>query len=262
MNATKKITLIAGIITSPVLAPSLHAATTLLDEDFVRTTAASNVAGEQTFDGSMGSPTLFLGNNITHNNDVSSGGSLVISNNSTGNSRAALVFFDASTLGAGTFQANLDFLASNIISDDPTQPGAFAQVFSITGLTGVAGDEVRFDLNAGPSDFNSGFIPASINGSGIVTAGIEAFGGASITQVGNNVTIPGAAGSISGSFTLTGDQANDAGDFIAVALVRAGDLIDSGNFTVSNVSIETIPEPSSTLLFGLGGLGLLARRRR
>ena len=33
-------------------------------------------------------------------------------------------------------------------------------------------------------------------------------------------------------------------------------------FTINSATVEVVPEPSSTALLGLGGLALLARRKR
>lgn len=94
-------------------------------------------------------------------------------------------------------------------------------------------------------------------GNGVIY-GISINGGAFATIEG---TIDG------GSSTGTTDQS----DFAALASISNGDTIDlvignKGSFNSDEVHgnfvINTVPEPSSTALLGLGGLALILRRRK
>jgi len=63
----------------------------------------------------------------------------------------------------------------------------------------------------------------------------------------------GDSGSVVAEFTVA-----TAGTSLEFFQVFSG---DPGTYTIDNFQIEVIPEPSSTLLLGLGGLALLRRRR-
>ena len=65
------------------------------------------------------------------------------------------------------------------------------------------------------------------------------------------------------TFLFTPDTALALGDTVSVSVSGIGGDDDPGGESfVINVPIEQVPEPTSAALLGLGGLALLARRRR
>jgi len=77
---------------------------------------------------------------------------------------------------------------------------------------------------------------------------------------------------INGNTTSFGNSgaADDYTDPLNGLLIAAGTNItfaargplDSTHIRISSITVETVPEPSSTALLGLGGLGLIMRRRK
>ena len=67
--------------------------------------------------------------------------------------------------------------------------------------------------------------------------------------------------SINGATATTGaDFGLDLSQEYHFATYYQDDVSD--NFTISEVTLSTIPEPSSTALLGLGGLALILRRKK
>jgi len=77
----------------------------------------------------------------------------------------------------------------------------------------------------------------------------------------------GASGTAAGSGSDTGrtgtvnNIAIPGADYVALRFTSA-DATASEGFTFTNIDLTAVPEPSSAALLGLGGLALLARRKR
>ena len=126
-----------------------------------------------------------------------------------------------------------DVIVNFVESTDPLPP--FFPVASISGV-GAGTTQVAFDSNVNAGDeFAVYWFPGlsasdDVNG---FTAG-DSFGIA--TFAGNSAILPSSGGSVQ-----------------ATANTSAGPAL---------FNVQAIPEPTSTALLGLGGLALLARRRR
>ena len=60
------------------------------------------------------------------------------------------------------------------------------------------------------------------------------------------------------SFNYTGDGTGD----IAFRITGVNDTVSRFQGTIDDLSLTSVPEPSSTALFGLAGIGLVLRRKR
>ncbi|MEJ6778047.1 MAG: PEP-CTERM sorting domain-containing protein [Akkermansiaceae bacterium] len=154
----------------------------------------------------------------------------------------------------------------------------------------VGAGNVALGVQPGGSDFTPGYFELEVtndSGSTVATWAIafksyvlndQARGNSfnfSFSTDGSSYT-PVAAGSFTsadgagGSWTLGADYSDSISASVAsgssLFLRWSGDD-ESGSgsrdeFALDDVSIDVVPEPSSTALLGLGGLALLARRRR
>lgn len=139
-----------------------------------------------------------------------------------------------------TFTAHLAGDANSSGTSDRTWMYLFDGTSLSNGATGSAITWGRF-LQDGSAD--------SIQGSGIGTN----TGWSRGTDTGNWATGGGTWGNASLSYTAI---AADAGKPIGIAFWSADDA------AYDDVSVTSIPEPSSAALLGLGGLALLLRRRK
>ncbi|GAA5495996.1 hypothetical protein Rhal01_02177 [Rubritalea halochordaticola] len=122
-------------------------------------------------------------------------------------------------------------------------------IFFQTGINLVAGQDYRFEIDMWSESGSQGAdLGALLTGSGLDTITlldnyIDAVDG--VERVGVNFTA-----SQTGSFTLELFNANQLS-------------ASSSNHTwIDNVSLEAVPEPTSTSLLGIAGLTLILRRRR
>ncbi|HCC20321.1 MAG TPA: hypothetical protein DEP88_03605 [Verrucomicrobiales bacterium] len=87
------------------------------------------------------------------------------------------------------------------------------------------------------------------------------------TVLASNTFTPGAWGA--GNYNLDGGLTGTlpyVGDGTGVVRLRIGPdgPLNSGNFEgqIDNISVDAVPEPTTTALLGLGGLALILRRRK
>lgn len=71
----------------------------------------------------------------------------------------------------------------------------------------------------------------------------------------------GTNGNYTQSIDMSGYTVSNLSDYEYILVGFAADTSAENASTISNLSV-TVPEPSSTMLFGLGGLALIMRRRR
>lgn len=173
------------------------------------------------------------------NNGIGIGGGDLSFNNSTNNRfRGVGIWFDTTTWSAGLVTVEFD-VANYVAGADTT---LLFQAFAATGVD--AANTVSLDLHG-----SAGAIGGNPLGTG--TATISALGSQ------QNITADGT--DIAVTFTYNGTD-----DFIALTFAQqnaSGGTV-FGSADIDNLTVNTIPEPSSTALLGLGGLALILRRRK
>ncbi len=276
----KKLTSIA--FASAIFAPSTLSAVTVFTQTFdgaIVAAAGANLGGfgTQVFDGQLPQITdaagvttpgpvqdlVFSGNNNTRVNGIQTdNGTGTVNAGSAGelqllnitNSRGLTFFVDLSTFAAGAYEANFDITAFT-----GTRPAA--QIYSsISLVSGVStGNGVSFDLS-GPAGGLAPGVGPSLAPNGASTATVNFLGETLFTPTtGSNNDGTGLTSL--GAFNLPTDGA--AGDFLAVSVIRDGaaGAGTSSSITIDTFTIDSVPEPSSLLLLGLGSFAFLARRR-
>lgn len=143
----------------------------------------------------------------------------------------------------------------------PGGPGA-ADEFTIVRFT--VGDDSLF--TAGTGAINGSFREGIIGGNGSRESVFTAIyqNSVQLFQVTGGTTAQGTPSQLTqeaGSFSLSGltFTTGDTIDFVVGANSNNG---ADESALISSISVDTIPEPSTALLGGLGVLGLLVRRRR
>lgn len=193
---------------------------------------------------------------------------------------------------ASSLYANFSTLSLANVGDKITLSGSV----TMTGITTTASGQFRFSLFEGDQsnvdggyllrngvDATSALLNSRNSGNFYSTSGIGAAGTGTAPGVGltNNgtysfsMTLELLAGNQISVITSLSDGTNDFGNasltdaapnvlsFSGVGFLSGGSLnADQLSFDNIDVSLTSIPEPSSTAFIGLAALGLILRRRR
>lgn len=141
--------------------------------------------------------------------------------------------------GTGALFGNFGTTESNGFTIDFTNFGAGDHIVTI-----YAGHVERNDINSAPSrDLRMDYLITDVDGN---ASGLSDTG-----------TVAGRTNN--GTYTLA-FTTTDANASLSLTLDSVSG--DAGSGFISGYTFETVPEPSSTALLGLGGLALILRRRR
>lgn len=168
---------------------------------------------------------------------------------SNGQKSHYLTGYDSSNIAIFQFvMADVDEFSNNS-GNDRQQPGYGTEA----GSLGFLAADIATGSNPGTfyiaQDGNPG------NGYNGISAHFD------ITVAASGWTVAGQ-GSFAGPFTTNTLPTFQGSSFADLAYVEfTGETTASGAY-IDNVTIVTVPEPSSTALFGLGGLALILRRRK
>lgn len=265
-----------ALITSFALSTIAHSAV-LLSENFEGTAAPAFGLLNITTSGFAGDGT---GTTIVEDSDVATAfnpdyiARIDYADSHRANTSDALIAIAADNLGLthfgfgdidGTTNGNIDLVA---LSFEDINIAGFGTNYSFSAFFGEIDDGTDNDFDAA----DSVGVFASVDGSAFVQIfGLESSGPFD-TQFFVDTNLNGNGDGVEITNTLTQFSVDNIGDITGLT---AGSLLniqirvnglDSGNedIAIDNILIEgtAIPEPSSTLLVGLGGLTLLARRKR
>ncbi|MGJ8655808.1 MAG: PEP-CTERM sorting domain-containing protein [Akkermansiaceae bacterium] len=223
--------LIGGITIASALSSQ---AVLVYTTDFVGDEYTQNT-GDIVFDNS---PTTAVDSWFGTNNGIGiGGGDLSFSNSTQNRFRGAGIWFDTTTWSAGL--VTVEFDVTNFVAGADTT--FLFQAYAANGVD--ATNTVSLDLHGGAS--------AGGNPLGTGTATISALGSQqNITANGTDIAV---------TFTYNGTD-----DFVALTFAQqnAPSGTEFGSADLDNLTVNTVPEPSSTALLGLGGLALIMRRRK
>ncbi|GAA5497041.1 hypothetical protein Rhal01_03229 [Rubritalea halochordaticola] len=122
-----------------------------------------------------------------------------------------------------------------------------------SGMIGQEASATVLHYRTGPNNFANVRLQLTLDGS---TVGTET-GNLSFSS--GTATAPGVTSDSTTTYIV---QAGDVGKTLGVQLQSSGTSGGGANFGVDSVTFTAIPEPSSTALVGLAGLGFILRRRR
>lgn len=148
----------------------------------------------------------------------------------------------AASFPVGNYAYRLDAASAGVATGN-------GDIIFQSGISLVAGQQYRFELDMWSESVAQGAdLTAQLTGSGLST----------IALFTNYVDAVAGIEHLTYDFTAT-----ETGSF-TLELFNANQLTanNSNHTWIDNVSLEAIPEPSSTALLGIAGLALLTRKRR
>ena len=223
----------AGFMMSALTLPSQAVVvyTTDFDISYLDSTGAVTLGG--------GIPNVTATEWFGSSNGVGVGGGDLSFNNSADNRfRGSGVWLDTTGWATGTVTVAVDVM--NYVAGDDTS--IIFQAYAATGVN--ISNSVSLDLHA---NAGTGALPTATGGSSTINAL-----GAEQMVTGNGTAVP---------FTFNFDG---TADFVALTFVQINTNggTDFGSADLDNLTVSTVPEPSSSALFGLGCVAFILRRRR
>lgn len=203
-------------------------------------------------------PGLFFGGTQTGAGEgvlvSTTGGSLISNGTHAGDrGRGFGVIIDTSAATAGNFTVSFDL--SNLTLPNGGAATEEAIGFSLYEGSGVTGGVANYAaINMGRNNSNGNPLTGLLTGQGTATT----------SQIGSPTNLT-ANGQFSQTFALS--EAGSTGDYLMLQWWVWSEstepiTTDLPSFEMDNIVVDTVPEPSSLFLFGLGGLGFLSRRSR
>jgi len=191
----------------------------------------------------------------------------------------ALVSNNGSAITNGTVTLNVSGLS---IDADGAANDSVSLVFNTTGTVDVGGtntaaglvsigsglfgvDDSRIDVNEQVIiGFNLASSSATLSGGGSSVISLNGFTGFTLNSIGNDGIV-----SINGTPDATSTANNNDYTFASTPSITALHTTDDADINnprmqkiLASVDVIAVPEPSSTILLGLGGVALIMRRRK
>ena len=123
----------------------------------------------------------------------------------------------------------------------------------------TSGVQYSVDFLAGPANYSTNQWSTTANGNGLkieVFNGSGLIGSTDFTAIDASLASSLDLGLSNGNFTYTGDGTGD----VQIRITGLGGGVFNGS--IDNISVDAVPEPTTTALLGLGGLALILRRRK
>jgi len=135
-----------------------------------------------------------------------------------------------------------------------------------TGTVTVTFDITNYSANGSTNQFQAYTQTGALTPGNGITIDLHGGNAGLVTNTQGSATLStiGSAESITGN-TSHSVTFNTTGSEEGIALLfTTADSLTSADYSVSNVAVDltSVPEPSSTMLAGLGGLAFMLRRRR
>ena len=155
-------------------------------------------------------------------------------------------------------------LSADALLDGVTTGTVFNGATGSFGInaTGTGDDTQRFDNGLGVESMVFSFDVAGTFTSIDLRFIEEAANEAVLSFAGGNSYELNTTTALSGADDFNIGESFTAGQLITLQISSSPDALVGENFSLESFTINTVPEPSSTALLGLGGLALILRRRK
>lgn len=173
-----------------------------------------------------------------------------------------LVFINNGSLTFGTQTNTARFRgAAAWLDSSAWELGIVTVTFDVSEYTDGTNDfETFFQAYAADGvNATDSAVSLDLHQSAVTGVATTATGSAAIAAVGSQFNFSANGTDLTATFDFTG-QENIALVFANSSGTPEGG--EMGTFNIDNISVDTVPEPSSAALLGLGGLALLVRRRK
>lgn len=209
---------------------------------------------------------IFTGaNTYTGGTEVTSGTTLLI-NNTTGSGTGT----GTVTVASGGTLGGTGAISGNINVTGTLSPGASIESLGTGALSFDAGSALSYELNSSAISGDLVYSTGALNLTGLVTLNLSDMAPGTLS-LGSKLTLVSYGGAWNnGLFTYLSNSLADDSTFTLGAnqwIFNYNDTAGGTNFTSDQtgatgfVTMTVVPEPSATLLGGLGALFLLRRRR-
>ena len=231
----KNILILTGtIIASTLSSQGATVFTSSFDDPLAVTSNGATLLGTSAAD--VEAMQFFGPNNDVVINTVS--GQLELTSSTANRFRGAGVWLDAAGFAAGLVTVGVDVTAFSAGADTTIS----FQAYSANGVNATTGG-VSLDLHGGAG----------------VGAVLDSAGGATIATLGDLQEITGTGTAVPFTFEYNGTD-QFVGFTFSQSNVNGGTAF--GSASLDNLTVDTVPEPSSAVVLGMGLAGLLLRRRR